>query len=106
MQERLILPNRCMVCMGLSLGLQGLRLRVEDSRMNIGSVRADNIENPADYESIRRGFIEGDGLLGEIIVAVHDLVDAVRDEEPYSRPRCGPAWLNLYRALKAIEKAE
>ena len=72
--------------------------------MNIGSVRADNIENPADYESIRRGFVKGDGLLGDVVAAVRDLVNAARDDEPYSRSRCGPAWLNLYHALKAIEE--
>jgi len=72
--------------------------------MNIGSVRADNIEDPTSLESIRHGFIKGEGLLGEIVVAVHGLANAVHDDEPYSCSRYGPAWLNLYRVLKAIEK--
>ena len=65
--------------------------------MNIGSVRADNIEDSDSHESIRLGFIKGYGLLGKVVAAVRDLVDAARNDESYSRLRgycnlVGPGW--------------
>lgn len=72
--------------------------------MNIGSVWADNIEDPDNRESIQHGYIKGDGLLGDVVAAVHDLV-RIEDELWSSRLQSGPAWLNLYHALKAVEEA-
>ncbi len=77
--------------------------------MNIGSIRANNTEDPDNRDSIRLGFVTGDGLLGDAVRAICKLVSAV---ESYGRHRNDEALddveearLNLYDVLKAIEEA-
>lgn len=78
--------------------------------MNIGSVRANNIEDPDCRDTIRLGFVTGDGLLGEVLKAICKLVDATTEYEcrltETASSKVEEARLNLYDALKAIEKAD
>lgn len=80
--------------------------------MNIGSVWADNIEDPDSQDSIRLGNIKGDGLLGKVVAAIRELNKAIHRAEFWGevQPACVRngrelAWLNLYHALKAVEEA-
>ena len=77
--------------------------------MNTGSIKAGDTKNPKG--SIKRGFITGDGLLGEVLAATNELVAAACEvvhsgiEVPVLvRLRHENAWLTWYAALKAIEK--
>lgn len=73
--------------------------------MNMGNVWADNIEDKESRESIRLGYVKGDGLLGDVVAAVRDLASAIHETDLYNCPRRELAWLNLYHALKMVEKA-
>lgn len=79
--------------------------------MNIGSIRANNVEDPDSEASIRLGYVTGDGLLAKVVSAICELADAAYDvgyfdsEVPTdvsNRLEC--AWLSAYEALKTVEE--
>lgn len=78
--------------------------------MNIGSIRANNVEDPDSRDTIRLGYVLGDGLLGEVLRAICRLVNAtVNYECCLTETACNAveeARLNLYDALKIIENYE
>lgn len=78
----------------------------------LGTVFADNVEDPESLDSIRFGLIKGMGLLGEVVTAVHKLIEAENDVyyEGYITEKMRTALyeqrVNFYETLKAIERTE
>ena len=78
----------------------------------VGSVRA-NVKGPLSRDSISRGSILGNGLLGDVLRAAEELRIADIDYDRLGSETSGgirttekqrEAWLNLFNALKEIEK--
>jgi len=70
----------------------------------IGHIRANNVEDPDNRNSIMCGYVTGDGLLGEVVKAICRLVKVSTLPDYYS-DTIEQARLDLYDALKVIEKA-
>ena len=80
--------------------------------MQIGKIYANNVEDRESIESIKRGYINGEGILGQVIESVQDLISTYTDIAYCDEDNCSPLivkrevyWIMLYRALKEIENA-
>lgn len=78
----------------------------------IGTVSADNVEDPESLVSIRYGFITGTGLLGEVVTAVDKLIELENNATYHGdyvteemRELVREQRVKFYELLKAIEKA-
>jgi len=75
----------------------------EGASMKIGSIRADNIEDPESLGSVKFGLVTGDGLIADIWRLVEEYYDAgyAAESEPERHLELRK---QLYLKLRAIER--
>lgn len=75
----------------------------------LGRIWADNVLDPASENSIRFGFVAGEGLLGELWEAIAKLEKAAADEAYFQEPsyhrRLQEARLAVFKVIERIGTA-